>query len=584
MPSSLVSLLLPELILVAVASVLFLVGLSSRRGARRTAPVLAFLSLIAVFVVQVIRIGGAGQTEFDAFGGRGSAGEFFGTVRVAEFAQYVKLIAAGIGALLVLLAWPTNQDATGNTALLYGKDAGEFFALMLLSLAGVLLVAGANDIMLLFLGIELASIPTYIMISLSRPTPVAQEAGVKYFFLGAFAAGVMLFGFSYLYGTTGSTNLYEIMLNLHPRNALGAFDWGRRITLTPWQSLAVLMLVAGFAFKMAAVPLHFYAGDVYQGAATPVTAFLSFVPKASGFVALIKVMYAVGGPNWLIPDPLVRANGTGLLWILAILTMTVGNVLGLLQYNVKRVMAYSSVAHTGYMMAALAALSSAQFVNTNTRATGLQAVLFYLAAYGMMNVVVFGVLQLIPARDGRNASETFEDLAGQGRKHVLLGLLMAVACFSLTGIPLTVGFMGKLMIIQPALDAARSAVKPGAPGIRVAMTWLVVIVMANAAISAAYYLKIVATLFLRGEDTTQPRHQPPSRAFSRPAVPMMAAVLLAGIGTLLFGAIPQATELLGARSAAAVNVEDGIPTTLARPTTMPVVMTGGGPRVADNRP
>jgi len=192
---------------------------------------------------------------------------FYGTLRAADFTQYIKLITAGIGMLLLLLAWPAGREATGNTSLNFGNDAGEFFALMLLSLAGVLLVAGANDIMLLFLGIELASIPTYIMVSLSRPLPVAQEAGVKYFFLGAFAAAIMLFGFSYLYGTTGSTNLYEIMVRLHPPGASAG-----RITLSAWQSLAVCVLVAGFAFKMAAVPLHFYAGDVYQGAATPVTA------------------------------------------------------------------------------------------------------------------------------------------------------------------------------------------------------------------------------------------------------------------------------------------------------------------------
>src|SRR6185503_15249318 len=200
-----------------------------------------------------------------------------------------------------------------NPAMSYGQDAGEFFALMLLSLTGVLLVAGANDIMLLFLGIELASIPTYIMVSISRPLAVAQEAGVKYFFLGAMSAALMLFGFSYLYGTTGSTNLYEIMQKLHPRG------WEERPSLSPWQTLAVLMLIAGFAFKMAAVPLHFYAGDVYQGAGTPVTAFLSFVPKTAGFVALIKILFTVGGMNWVLPEPLVKPNGNGLLLVLAVL-------------------------------------------------------------------------------------------------------------------------------------------------------------------------------------------------------------------------------------------------------------------------
>lgn len=565
---TLLSLLLPEIILISVASLLLLLGLSSKRGARRLAPVLALLSLLAVLGFQIYRVATYGpHTEFDSFGGSGT-----GTLRVAAFAQYIQLITAAIGILLVLLAWPTNDDATGNGSLHFGADAGEFFALMLLSLAGVLLVAGANDIMLLFLGIELASIPTYIMVALSRPLPVAQEAGVKYFFLGAFAAAIMLFGFSYLYGTTGSTNLHEIMLKLHPNN-----DWTTRITLTSWQSLAVVMLIAGFAFKMAAVPLHFYAGDVYQGAATPVTAFLSFVPKASGFVALIKVLFALGGPLWVLPDPIVRPNGTGVLWILAILTMSVGNVLGLLQYNVKRVFAYSSIAHTGYMLVALAALATGQFVTPSAelmRATGLQAVLFYLAAYGVMNIGAFGVLQLLPSRDGKGSAETFEDLAGTARKHVGLGLAMAVCCFSLIGIPLTIGFMGKLMIIKPALAAASATLKPGVVPVRSAMTWLIVITMANAAVSAAYYLKIVATMFLRTEESAQPAARPPLAVFARPAIPIVLAVVVSVVATLLFGTVPPATERLGAAVVKASQIEGELPasaTPAAPATTRPVV-------------
>ncbi len=563
---TLLSLLLPEIILISVASLLFLLGLSSRAAARRLAPVLALLSLLAVLGFQIYRVATYGpHTEFDTFGGGGN-----GTLRVAAFAQYIQLITAAIGVLLVLLAWPTNEDATGNGSLHFGADAGEFFALMLFSLAGVLLVAGANDIMLLFLGIELASIPTYIMVSLSRPQPVAQEAGVKYFFLGAFAAAVMLFGFSYLYGTTGSTNLHEILLKLHPHN-----DWNTRITLTSWQSLAVVMLIAGFAFKMAAVPLHFYAGDVYQGAATPVTAFLSFVPKASGFVALIKVLFALGGPLWVLPEPIVRPNGTGLLWILAILTMSVGNVLGLLQYNVKRVFAYSSIAHTGYMLVALAALATGQFVTPSAElmnATGLQAVLFYLAAYGVMNIGAFGVLQLLPSRDGKGSAETFEDLAGTGRKHVGLGLAMAVCCFSLIGIPLTIGFMGKLMIIKPALAMASATLKPGAVPVRSAMTWLIIITMANAAVSAAYYLKIVATMFLRTEESAQPAARPALAVYSRPAFPIVLAVVVSVVATLLFGSIPPATEQLGAAVVKASDIEGALPA--AAPSTPRPVVAG----------
>src|SRR5207248_6233580 len=207
----------------------------------------------------------------------------------------------------------------------------------------------------------------------------------------------------------------------------------------------------GFAFKLAAVPLHFYAGDVYQGAATPVTALLSFVPKTAGMVALLKILYCVGGGVWAVPHEIAR-----LIWVRAALTTTVGNVLGLLQLNVKRVLAYSSIAHTGYMLVGVTALLSADG-NSEVQNEALQGVLFYLAAYGIMNAAAFGVLMLLPARGEDRAApatsaETFEDLAGTGRDHPALGLAMAVACFSLIGLPLTVGFFGKFYLVRPALS------------------------------------------------------------------------------------------------------------------------------------
>src|SRR5207248_6302490 len=228
------------------------------------------------------------------------------------------------------------------------------------------------------------------------------------------------------------------------------------------------------------------------------------------------------------------------------------------QYNVKRVLAYSSIAHTGYMLVALAALASGQFVGpaAEIKAGGLQAVLFYLAAYGIMNIGAFGVLQLLPARDGKGSAETFEDLAGSGRHHVVLALSMAVCCFSLIGIPLTVGFMGKLMIIKPALAAAVAPTPAGATPVRTAMTWLIVITMINAAVSAAYYLRIVATMFLRTEESAQPPALPPHPIFARPAMPIVLAVILSAFGTLLFGALPPAAELLGAGVVNASKVDN----------------------------
>ena len=532
-------LLLPELILGTVACVLMLLGCSMKVAIRKLVPILALVALIAVFAIQL------GRQGSDNTSAR-TLTDISGTFRIFHFAQYIKSLVAGVGIMLLLLAWPTNAEGTGNNALNVGQETGEFFGLMLLSLCGIFLVAGANDIILLFLGIELASIPTYIMVSISRPNPVAQEAGVKYFFLGAMSAAIMLFGFSYLYGTTGSIKLDQISQLLHPQSTVSGLVASTfesdpaQAAIQPWVLLAVIMLVVGFAFKIAAVPLHVYAGDVYQGAATPVTAFLSFVPKTSGFVALIKILYAAGGPAWALPTQLSK-----LLWVLAVLTMTFGNVLGLLQTNLKRLLAYSSVAHSGYMLTGIAALSGAYLTagrdRNDVQTDALAGVIFYLTAYGIMNAAAFGVLMLLPARDGRpgTSAETFEDIAGQGRRHVGLGLCMAVACFSLIGIPLTVGFWGKVFLIKPAFAGGNN--------------WLVIIVMVNAAISAAYYLRIVATMFLR--DPVMDAVQPAGDA--KFPFPIAAAIGLSVTGTLLLGTVLPVTQVFTSSTHIAARIDDG---------------------------
>ncbi len=530
-------LLLPEIILAGTALVLILMGISRTPGTRKAAPILALLALIAAFVLAMAQSADLRQT--------GTLADAFNVVRVYEFAQYIKLLTLAVGVLLVLLAWPSNPDGTGNPSLNFDTEGSEFFSLMLLSLSGVLLTASANDMVLLFLALELVSIPTYVMVSISRPAPVAQEAGVKYFFLGAMSAAVMLFGFSYIYGMTGTTDLHAILGHFVPDAA------GEVPTMAPWMMFGVVVLLLGLAFKIAAFPMHFYAGDVYQGAATPVTAFLAFTPKVAGFVMIIKLLFVIGGGVWLTSPTLVN-----LLAVLAVLTMTVGNVLGLLQYNIKRVLAYSSVAHSGYILVGLTALMSAGWMESGaaeirqTQDSALQGVLFYLTAYGIMNAGAFGVLMLLPSREMRpsdattlgTTAETFEDLAGTGRKHVGLGLAMAVCCFSLTGLPLTIGFFGKAYLILPALRAD--------------LIGLVIIMVINAAISAGYYLRIVATMFLRTETTAGTGEVPPATA-ARPAMPMpiVASVALSAVATLLLGVVPPAIQALSSRTDQAILLE-----------------------------
>lgn len=506
--SQVIPVIRPELILISAACLLFLIGASSRLGARKIAPIIALLALAIVLVMELCNTATAFQVISDPSD----------AVRLGAFGRYIHILTAAVGIMLVLLAWPTDADAGGNSALRFGTDAaGEFFALLILSIAGIFLVAGANDLILLFLGIELASIPTYIMVSISRPLPVAQEAGVKYFFLGAMSAAVLLFGFSYLYGTSGLIELNSIAKQI----SLAMQTQHSGSVLTSWQMLAVVLVIAGLAFKIAAFPLQFYAGDVYEGAATPVTALLSFVPKTSGFVALVRILWAVSGGTWQV-NPEIRE----LILILAALTMSIGNVLGLMQHNVKRVLAYSSISHTGYMLVGVSAMLSGQVED------GLAGVLFYLSAYGIMNVAAFGVLMLLPSRTGKPATsaETFEELAGAGRKHVALGLAMAVACFSLTGLPLTIGFFGKLYLIRPALAAGEY--------------WLVIVLLINAAIGAAYYLRIVGVMFLRTESPAWDTATTPTIITSKP---VRLAILLSTGLTLSLGIIFPATQLLRTR-------------------------------------
>jgi NADH-quinone oxidoreductase subunit N len=535
-------LIIPELILLGTALVLYLLGMTSKPQVRTAVPWIALLATLAAAFVQFNAI----QMPIPR-----SLHDIAQTIRISDFAQFIKFLVAAVGALLILLSFPSNRYATGNSALSYDFDAAEYFSLVLCALAGVMLVAGSNDMLLMFMGIELASIPTYILVSISRPLPAAQEAGVKYFFLGAMAAAILLFGFSYLYGTTGTSDLHAVASIF----AATLTTENRIADVNTWQMLAFVMLFVGLAFKLAAVPTHFYAGDVYQGAATPITALLSFVPKVTGIVAFIKLIWVAGGGVGAVPMPL-----HDLLWWLAVLTMTIGNVLGLMQYNVKRVLAYSSIAHSGYLLVGLAVFAYAPAGRgaglSPFQLDALQGVLFYLFAYGLMNVGAFGVLMLLPTRarilspdrvevaPPATSAETFEDLRGTGRRHPALGLAMAVCCFSLIGLPLTIGFLGKLYLIMPALDGG--------------LYTLVVITVINAAISAGYYLRIIGTMFLAADDDLvddTPAHQ---------SMPITIAIAISVAGTILFGAFPQAVGMLGNQTSTATVIDTD--STLPAPT------------------
>lgn len=446
-----IQLIKPEIVLLITACVCLLLGLASQASTRRLASWAAGIGIL---------IAGAFTYVSAQDGG-------------VAFADYVKFLLLIVG-LLVVVSSASLPDRLSLTAdVESGKAAfdpalvirGEFFAFILFALVGAMLCAGASDLVWLFLALELSSLPTYVLVATAKDRAESQEAGVKYFFLGALAAAVFLYGFTLIYGATGETDFARIHIAAHAQFMQG--------TLSPLLITGIALSVIGIAFKIAAFPMHFYAADVYQGAPTPITGFLATVPKIAGFVSIILVLSLVRGFQ-----PVAI---TDLLIVMAVLTMTIGNVLGILQrQNVKRVLAYSSIAHSGYMLVGLVPLMTADSLGD-----GVAAVLFYLVVYAAGTIAAFAVLGTLQSRG--EEVQTFEDLGGLVKRRPLQAWIMLIAMLSLIGLPPLAGFVGKLFLFWNAFNAS--------------YTWLVVVALINSAISTAYYLRIGAACFF-GEPAT----------------------------------------------------------------------------------
>jgi NADH-quinone oxidoreductase subunit N len=503
-------LVVPEMILVLTACVLF-VGATFRAN-RHVWGVVALVGLLVAGGLLA-----AVDYHFPATLERAAA--FAGPLIADPLALMIKVLALATGVVLLLLSWNQVPD----------RYAAEYHGCLLVIIAGMSLTAAANDLITLFLALELISIPTYVVLYLPRHDDAAQEAALKYFLLSVFSSALMLFGFSYLYGIGGTTNLPALF------SALNGAPGSREVP--GLAAIGLIMIVAGLGFRITAVPFHFYAPDVYEGTPTVVAALLAYVPKVAGFVALLRVL------GFVLPFGAAsqRPIGMGLsdqvpilLWFLAAATMFLGNILGLLQDNVKRLLAYSSVAHAGYM---LIALSVAPYLRREPAGPdGLEALLFYLVAYGLMTVGAFGVIAYLSTPERPVA--TVDDLAGLSRSHPGVAALMAIFLFSLIGIPLTAGFTGKLMVFFGAM-AVPSA--DHATLFRV----LALLGVLNAAIGAWYYLRIVAVMYLRTSV------QPPTPR------PRLAGIVTLWIcaGLTIFLSIPPGAEWLlkAARQAAGVR-------------------------------
>jgi len=420
----------------------------------------------------LVGLGAAVVVAMGLWGGDAASG-LADTLRLDRFALFFAILVCVAAALTIGLSLEYVRE--------HPIAAGDYYTLVLLATVGMMLMAAATDLVVVFLALEVMSVAVYVLAGMLRGDLRSNEAALKYFLLGAFASAFLLYGIALVYGATGSTRI----------------DALARAAAQPSMLLQLggALLLVGFAFKVALVPFHAWTPDVYEGAPTTVTALMAVGVKAAGFAALARVASAAFEPM-AIWEPIA--------WTLAALTMTVGNLSALVQTSVKRMLAYSSIAHAGYALVGLVAGTPA----------GGSALLFYLVAYTFMNVGAFGVLLALGRRG--ETRERLADLSGVGLRHPVLGVAMTVCMLSLAGMPLTAGFAGKFYLFSAALDAG--------------YVWLVVIAVLNSLVSVAYYLGVLIPMYMGEDERTL---VPPT---ARPW--LLGTVLVAVIVTLLVGIDP----------------------------------------------
>ena len=352
-----------------------------------------------------------------------------------------------------------------------GLPVAEFAIVLLFAMTGAMLLAASADLLVLFIGLELMVLPGYLLAGYHKSDGYSTEGAIKYFLLGSFSSAIFLFGLAFVWGLTGTTRVAEVAAGLAALTAGGRVPAGL--------ALGLAFMTTGVAFKIAAVPFHYWTPDAYQGSPTPVTGYLSVGPKIGAFALILRLFVEALGPlkeDWVV-----------VVVVLAVLTMTLGNLVALTQSNVKRMLAYSSIAHTGYMLVGLAAFAAG-------RIEGLEGLLFYGAAYSFMNLGAFAVIAALQKRAG--VTSNLETFAGLGRREPALGILMTLFLLSLTGIPPTAGFFAKAYVILAAVEASQA----GATALGV----LAVVAVLNAAAAAFYYLRVVVYMFMREPQSEQP--------------------------------------------------------------------------------
>ncbi|GIW88172.1 MAG: NADH-quinone oxidoreductase subunit N [Isosphaeraceae bacterium] len=466
--------LAPEILLLIAAIVMMTSGAFVRRS-RDLWAALAATALIAAIALLCLSPAG-------------SPPPYASVIANDALAAWSRLGLLLTGLILIALAHNQVDD----------HRAPEFFGALLIVFAGAACVTAANELIFLFVGLELVSIPTYLLLYLPRRNPTTQEAVTKYFYLSIFSSALLLFGLAYLYGLTGLSNLKALAYLIHWNNA------ALQLPQPTFAVIALVFILAGLGFRVAAVPFHFYAPDVYQGSPTVLAALLAWVPKAIGFVALVRVLAATFGWQPVAAEvsglSSISDRATLLTAILAIATMTLGNTVALAQDNLKRLLAYSSIAHAGYLLIGLAA-AFRNGPEASQAVLGADGIIFYLATYALMTLGAFGVILALDAPS--RPVERVDDLAGLARTQPWATLALTLCLLSLAGIPPLAGFWGKLRIFQSALEVARG------PD-RSLFLILATAGALNAAIAAYYYLRLIVLMIFRDPITTDspPHHAP----------------------------------------------------------------------------
>ncbi len=458
-----VAALLPEFFLVVWASALLLLDVFWIREKRTT----AWLSALGFVVALVLAVGQMGRAPLLAFRGM---------VIADAFSVFLVALFALSGLVGILLA----QDYLARN----GIERGEFYVLLMFSVVGMMLMARVADLVMIFLALELFSLPLYVMTGFARPRADSEEAALKYFLLGAFASGFMAFGIALVYGATSTTSLPHMVDVIQAGEAdLALLTAGAALVLT------------GLGFKIATVPFHMWTPDVYHGAPSPVSGFMAATAKMAGFAALLRLFVLV--------FPVV-ADLTPVLWALAALSMVLGNVAAIAQRNIKRLLAYSSIAHAGYMLSAAVA-----FADPHLGPQAVAAILFYLVAYVLATFGAWGVVILLERRIGQEGL-LLEDYAGLSRQYPGLAAAMAVFMLSFIGVPPTLGFFGKFYLFRVVLDAG--------------FVGLALIGVLTSLVSAYYYLRVVMLMYMK-----------PGEPIVRREPRVQATVLAAAALTLFLG-------------------------------------------------